>query len=272
VQDFAVPAMSLAIAINDSDEGDAGIHYRLSGIIPVRGDDQRVDVPRKGLTRQSGMVGILPAAEKPQLDNPATGYLVASNQRIVDNGVLSQRFVGYEGARPFRANRIHERLREQLEGGAKRSRDELCSIQQEVGSIEAREVAPILGRHCPTSVSGFSDEYVGRFCAAVADFDGFYTLESTAIPFARLMRAVTEEVLLRHVDVDLMNDVIGETSIQMALHEAIRAADADAAAPALFDDPSTPETEDLADVVAVAAAAALEIVKAEVGENPADWQ
>lgn len=272
VQDFAVPAMSLAIAIKGSDDGEAGIHYRLSGIIPVRGDEQRVDFPRQGLSRQSGFVSVLPATEKPQLDNPATGYLVASNQRIVDNGVLSQRFVGYEGARPFRANRIHERLREQLGGGAKRTRDELCSIQQEVGSIEARELAPILGRLCPTSVSGFSDEFVGRFCEAVADFDGFYTLEANAIPFARLMRAVTEEVLLRHVGVDLMNDVIGETSIQMALHEAIRAADGGGAAPRMFDDPSTPDAEDLSDVVAVAAAVALEIVKAEIGENPANWQ
>jgi penicillin G amidase len=272
VQDFAAPAMSLAIAIKGSDDGDAGIHYRLSGIIPIRGDDQRVDVPRQGLSRQSGFVGVLPAAQKPQLDNPAGGYLVASNQRIVDNGVLSQRFVGYEGARPFRANRIHERLRDLFEGGAKASRDELCSIQQEVGSIEAREVAPILGKHCPDSVGGFNDDVVANFCAAVGDFDGFYTLESTAIPFARLMRAVTEETLLRHMDRDLMDDVITQTFVQMALHEAILAADRGEASPALFDDPETPAVEDLADVVAAAAPQALEIVRAEVGENPADWQ
>lgn len=272
VQDFAAPAMNVAIAIADNDEGDAGIHYRLTGIIPIRGDDQRVDIPRKGVRRDSGFVGVLPASQKPQLDNPASGFLVASNQRIVDNGVLSQRFVGYEGARPFRANRIHERLRELLANGATASRDEICSIQQEVGSIEARELAPILGKHCPASVGGFSDDVVASFCAAVADFDGAYTLESTAIPFARLLRAVVEETLLRHIDEDLMDDVIGISFVQMAIHEAILAADRGEARPALFDDPTTPAVEDFADVVAAAAPVALEIVRAEVGENPADWQ
>ncbi len=271
VQDFAAPAMNVAVAIADNDEGEAGIHYRLSGIIPLRGDDQRVDIPRKGVRRDSGFVGVLPASQKPQLDNPASGYLVASNQRIVDNGVLSQRFVGYEGARPFRANRIHERLREVFSDGPA-SRDALCSIQQDVVSIEARELAPILGSHCPSSVGGFSDEVVANFCAAVADFDGAYTLESTAIPFARLLRAVVEETLLRHVDTDLMDDVIGVSFVQMAIHEAILAADRGEASPALFDDPATPAVEDLADVVAAAAPVALELIRAEVGENPADWQ
>jgi penicillin amidase len=271
VQDFAAPAMNVAVAIADNDEGEAGIHYRLSGIIPLRGDDQRVDIPRTGVRRDSGFVGVLPASQKPQLDNPASGYLVASNQRIVDNGVLSQRFVGYEGARPFRATRIHERLREVL-ADAPVSREALCSIQQDVVSIEARELAPILGSHCPSSVGGFSDEVVANFCAAVADFDGAYTLESTAIPFARLLRAVVEETLLRHVDTDLMDDVIGVSFVQMAIHEAILAADRGEASPALFDDPATPAVEDLADVVAAAAPLALELIRAEVGENPADWQ
>jgi penicillin G amidase len=271
VQDFASPAMNVAVAIADNDEGEAGIHYRLSGIIPLRGDEQRVDIPRKGVRRDSGFVGVLSASQKPQLDNPASGYLVASNQRIVDNGVLSQRFVGYEGARPFRANRIHERLREVFSDGPA-SRDALCSIQQDVVSIEARELAPILGSHCPSSVGGFSDELVANFCAAVADFDGAYTLESTAIPFARLLRAVVEETLLRHVDTDLMDDVIGVSFVQMAIHEAILAADRGEASPALFDDPATSAVEDLADVVAAAAPVALELVRAEIGENPADWQ
>jgi penicillin amidase len=271
VQDFAAPAMNVAVAIADNDEGEAGIHYRLSGIIPLRGDDQRVDIPRKGVRRDSGFVGVLPASQKPQLDNPASGYLVASNQRIVDNGVLSQRFVGYEGALPFRATRIHERLREVL-ADAPVSRDALCSIQQDVVSIEARELAPIFGSQCPSSVGGFSDEVVANFCAAVADFDGAYTLESTAIPFARLLRAVVEETLLRHVDTDLMDDVIGVSFVQMAIHEAILAADRGEASPALFDDPATPAVEDLADVVAAAAPVALELIRAEVGENPADWQ
>lgn len=272
IQHFASPAMNIAFAIAANDEGEAGIHYRLSGIIPIRGDEQRVDVPRSATTRQSGMIGILPSRQKPQLDNPALGYLVAANQRVVDNDVLSQRFVGYEGIRPWRANRIHERLRDLLEGGNKPSRDEICAIQQDIESIEARELAGVLGAHCPTNIEGHSQETVDAFCKAVQDFDGVYDLEATALPFARLSRAVTEVALRRHLDEDLTRDVIGRSFIQMTLHSMLLAADAGTATPALYDDPTTDKVEGLAELVADAARIALDILVAEVGTNPNDWR
>ncbi len=267
LQRFASPAMNVAFAIAENDEGPAGIHYRLNGIVPIRGDEQRVDVPRLGRTRQSGMIGVLPADQKPQLDNPEKGYLVASNQRIVETGALSQRFVGYEGIRPWRAARIHERLEAMLDGGTA-SRDEICSIQQDVTNIEARELAPILGAHCPDSVAGFSDDVVDAFCDAVADFDGVYSLESQAIPFARLMNRVTVQTLRRHMNDDLVDDVIGQSYVQLVLHEAIRSEDTRSI---LFDDPRTDRVEDLDDIVAAATKDALEVMVAEVGQNPDDW-
>ena len=272
VQHFASPAMNLAIAIHDSDGGDAGIHYRLSGIIPVRGDDQRVDIPRSATSRRSGMVGVLPSKQKPQLDNPELGYLVASNQRVVDNNDLSQRFVGYEGIRPWRANRIHERLRELLADGNKPSRDEICVIQQDIESIEARELASVLGKHCPKTVPGYSDDVVGAFCDSVGDFDGVYDLEAQAQPFARLTRAVTEVALSRHLDDDLRDDVIGRSFVQMTLHGLLLAADSGAVSPALYDDPATTKREGIDELVADAAVIALDILTAELGTNPDDWK
>ncbi len=267
LQNFTAPAMNIAFAIAENDEGPAGIHYRLNGIVPIRGDEQRVDVPRLGKTRQSGMIGVLPSEQKPQLDNPEAGFLVAANQRIVENGALSQRFVGYEGIRPWRAARIHERLEDLLEGGTA-SRDEICGIQQDVTNIEARELAPILGGHCPKRIDGFSDDVVAAFCDAVADFDGVYSLEAKAIPFARLMNRVTVQTLRRHMSDDLVGDVIGQSYVQMVLHEVMRSEDTRSI---LFDDPDTDAVEDFDDVVAVAAEEALAVLVAEVGQNPDDW-
>lgn len=270
LQTFTAPSMSVAIAIGENDDGPAGIHYRLGGIIPVRGDvdgpssagGKRVDFPRLATTRSAGFQGILPAEEKPQLDNPPSGFLVAANQRVVDNDVLSQRFVGFEGAKPFRAMRIHERLADLLKDGGTPDPEALLSIQQDVESIEARVLAPILGKHCPDSIDGFPDDVVADFCAAVADFDGVYSKDATAIPFARLYRSVTEAILLQHLDHDLAFEALDQTYVQMSLFDLIQRADAG----------EDVATFDLDDVVARGAEDALWLVQQETGTWESDWR
>lgn len=266
LQTFIAPSMSVVLAISESDEGPAGIHYRLGGLIPVRGGADsgsfRVDFPHDGATRDAGFTGVLDVKQKPQLDDPAAGFIIAANQRIVDNDVLSQRFVGFEGAKPFRALRIRERLEKLLEDGDTPSPAQLLAIQQDVESIEARELAPILGKHCPGSVDGFPDDVVARFCDAVGEFDGVYSADSVAIPFVRLYRAVTEEILLAHVSRDLAEDAISMTAVQMSIFDMLQRADGGESF-ASFD---------LDDVVAKAAESAMWTVQEETGMGEADWR
>jgi penicillin amidase len=267
--------MNVSIALSANDAGPAGIHYRINGVIPVRGDDQRVDFPRLGVTLTSGFTGALPAAQKPQLDNPAAGFFVASNQRIVDDGVLAQRFVGYEGPRFYRASRIHERLAEALAGGATPDAATLLAIQQDITSIEARTLAPVYGARCPTTLANRDADVVARFCAAVATFDGVYTTEAHAIPFVRLHRAFLEVLLRRHLTADLMRDAADQSWVIMAVNALVARAGQDAptdADRALLDNPRTTRVEGFDDVLAEATKEALDVVVKEAGSSDGDWR
>jgi penicillin G amidase len=265
LQDFSAPAMSVNMAFTDGT-----IAYRLSGIVPVRGDAQRVDRPRRGTTRAAGWIGRLPAAEKPQMTNPDKGFIIASNQRVVENDVLTQRSVGFEAARPWRALRIDERLQAALAAG-KPSTEEILSIQQDIVGIDAREAAPILGAHCPAKVEGHDDRRVQAFCAAIAGFDGAYSIDALATPFARTARALALEIFRAHVDEDLALSLASESFSTMALHEIVKAEHAGARSPVL-DDPRTEGREGLDGFMARATKSALELVVAEAGGGESDWR
>jgi penicillin G amidase len=274
LQRFISPSMSFAIALREGTP-DAGVHYRLGGLIPIRGDEQRVDVPRSGTHASAGFVGIVPSHQKPELSHPQKGFLVAANQRIVDNDVLSQRFVGFEGARPFRASKIRERLEAMLEAGSP-TPAELLSIQQETTSLEAQQIAGALGRACPSSVAGHSDELVAAFCAAVTNFDGNFSVDSLgAMPFARLNRHVGEAIVLAQFGAAAGSLLVDSDFARMALHSAYIAVDADAATATtnvLFDDPATPVVENMAHWVAIGAKLALDKLVEEAGGSAEDWR
>lgn len=266
IQDFSAPAMSVNMAFTDGT-----IAYRLSGIIPVRPDGQRADFPRQGTTKDAGWSGRVPAAQKPQATNPAKGYIVATNQRVVENDVLSQQFVGFEGAQPWRAMRVDARVRALIADGKKATTDDLLSIQQDVTAGDALEMAGLLGAHCRGPVAGHDDARVAAFCDAVGAFDGVYTVDAIALPFARLLRELRIEVLRAHVDTDLALDLSTESFVQMAIHQAIKGEAAGTASP-IFDDPDTSIREGLDGFEARALKSALDAVVAEAGGGSGDWR
>lgn len=269
LQLFTAPPMSLGLAFTDGT-----IAYRLSGDLPLRISDEPPGFPRDGRTRQAGWRGPLPPAFKPQLTNPEKGYLVAANQRVVDDDGPQARFVGVEGATPFRARRIHERLEALLEGGNKVSTEDVFAIQQDVESIEARELSEALGAACPSRVEGHPDERVQGLCEALLGFDAQFTTDSLgALPFTWLWDQVKAEVLRAHFgdDDDVINTIGGPTFVQMALHQG--AIDEGAGEPSpLFDDPNTAEREGLSGFVARAIGPVLDALVARAGGSPADWR
>lgn len=267
VQNFTAPAMSVNMAFTDGT-----IAYRLSGIIPVRGDSQRVDFPRNVASRDGGWRGRVPAAQKPQLTNPPKGFINATNQRIVENDVVSQRFVGFEGAKPWRALRVDARVRELIADGKKANTEDILAVQQDIVGIDAQELAPILAEHCKGPVEGHDDNRVAEFCAAVGEFDGVYTVDAIALPFARLSRELHLAVFRAHVHPDLADDLAGQTFAQMAVHEAIKKEHAGEASP-IFDDPNTPNTrEGLDGFVSRGLKVALDAIVADAGGGKGDWR
>jgi penicillin amidase len=265
LQDFSSPSMAVVMAFTDGT-----IAFRLSGIVPLRGDDQRVDFPRRGASRSSGWVGRMPAAQKPQSTNPEKGFIVAANQRVVDNDVLTQRSLGFEEAKPYRAMRITERLTKMLDD-KKPTIDELCSIQQDTVSIEAKKLAPVLAKHCPDHVDGHDDARVQAFCKAIDEFDGDFTLDAVALPYARTAREFILSVFEAHVDNELALDMASTTSIVVAFTDLAVAESKGDVKAAIFDDPRKAGREGLDPFVARAVKRALDKVVADAGGGEGDW-
>jgi penicillin G amidase len=267
LQDFTAPAMNVNMAFTDGT-----IAYRLNGIIPVRGDNQRVDFPRLGTTPEAGWIGRLPAAQKPQLTNPPKGYINATNQRIVENDILSQRFVGFESAKPWRAMRVDARVKELIANGKKANTEDILAVQRDNVGLDAQELAPIFGAHCKGPIDGHDEARVTAFCKAVGDFGGVYTVDATAIPYARLQREFHLEVLRAHVHPDLADDLAGQTFAGMAMHELIKKEHAGEIESPLFDDPKTDAREGLDGFTKRALKIALDAVVADAGGGEGDWR
>lgn len=188
IERFQMAGQSVALAFTDGT-----IAYRLAAYAPRRPDGVTGRTPRDG--SHAVELGVLKQTEKPSLTNPAKGYLVAANQRVVDDGDAQAQAVGTTGAPPHRARRIHERL-EALLGAKKASPDELLELQQDVVSLEARDLVPVLGAACPPATPRHEASQVKAFCAALSGFDGTFSTESLgALPFVATVAALRAQVV-----------------------------------------------------------------------------
>lgn len=267
LQLFTAPPMSLGLAFSDGT-----IAYRLSGDVPLRRSGEPLGFPRDGRTRDAGWRGRLSPEAKPQLQNPARGYLVAANQRVVDDEGPQARYLGMEGATPHRAERIHQRLQALLEGGHLATTEEILAIQQDIESVEARALAGPLGAACPDAVEGHPAERVRGFCEAIRGFDGRFSTESLgALPYTWLWDATRREILRAHLGDDVADQAFGMPHVQMALEAAARSDGPDAPHP-LLDDAASSGHEGLAPFVAKAARTVLDELVARAGAAPQDWR
>lgn len=264
--DELVPHMSmtgqnLALAFKDGT-----IAYRLAGSVAVRASDATTHLPRDGSRSDAGWLGFLGAEFKPQLTNPEAGYIVSSNQRVVDDTWSSMRFVGGVSALYHRAKRIDERLQEFIAGDGIEVQDFL-DLQLDHTSVEARKLAPILGKACPASVEGYSDEFATEFCEAIRDFDGVYSLENTsALPYTALLEELRYVILDELLDdEDLAKRHRNYQATVGAVERALIAVDAGEPAP-FFEPLGLEKYMDLA------AKRALSRVDETAGQRREDWR
>jgi penicillin amidase len=261
VEKIAVSAQNVSLAFTDGT-----IAYRLAALAPVRKSGESTHLPRDGRTRAAGWDGVVPAAQLPQLTNPERGFIVTANQRVVE----SDGPLGRHAADPYRARRITERVQALL-AERKPGAEELLAIQQDAVGVDAREFAPLLGRHCPESVPGQPAERVTSFCAALRDFRGAFEVGSRgALAYAVMHDEIRRAVLETHFGEELLKQLMDVTSLRGAVDDALREELAGRGSP-LFDDPRTPAREGLAPFVATAAARGLNELAPKLGGDPSSW-
>lgn len=78
--DWQVPSQNFLYA-----DVDGNIGYVLPGRVPIRAADHDGLTPVDGSTRRYVWQGYLPYEHMPRLFNPARGYIVAANQRVVSD-------------------------------------------------------------------------------------------------------------------------------------------------------------------------------------------
>jgi penicillin amidase len=112
------------------------IGWQATGLVPVRPNwPGLLPVPGDG---RFEWAGFLPASELPSLHNPESGFIATANQDNLPEDYPHQ--VGFQWADPFRFLRISE----VLGSGRKLSLSEMMDLQQDVLSLPARRLVPLL--------------------------------------------------------------------------------------------------------------------------------
>ncbi len=121
---------------------DGNIGYIGPGHIPVRvlGDDGMLPVP--GWDSKHEWRGWIPFDKLPQIYNPADGYIVTANNRVV--GKQYPYLLSNDWAPPYRANRIIALLEQMSSNGKKPTVDDMQRIQADQISTQAQELLPLL--------------------------------------------------------------------------------------------------------------------------------
>ena len=113
------------------------IGFVAPGRLPVRARG-RGHLPAPGWTGTHDWVGYIPFDELPHAENPASGRIISANHRITPKGY--PHFITDTWVPPYRAKRIGELL----EGGTGHTVGSLTDIQQDLVSLGARRILPVL--------------------------------------------------------------------------------------------------------------------------------
>ena len=136
LKDFVAPSQNMVFADNLGNIGYIG-----PGRIPIRAQgDGSVPVP--GWDSQYEWTGYIPFDKLPQAFNPAAGYIVTANNRVVGDDYPY--FITNDWAPPYRAQRITELLLQLAGDSDKLTLADMARIQGDQRSAQARELLPFL--------------------------------------------------------------------------------------------------------------------------------
>ena len=129
--------------------GIAPIRNHFSGLVPVPGDGSHE------------WQGYLEIKKKPNVFNPALGYIITANENLVDREYPYPEAIGYKWSDPVRGDRIAELF----ESGRKMTMTDMMNIQNDHLSITARTLIPLL-----RTVKS-SDEHTEQCRKMILDWD-----------------------------------------------------------------------------------------------------
>ena len=138
--------------------GIAPIRKNFSGLVPVPGDGRYE------------WDAYLPIIRKPNINNPAKGFIATANQNVIPENYARWDAMAYRWADPFRGYRINE----VLGSGKKFSMEDMMNLQTDYLSIPARTLLPLLAN------LSFTDSLAIKARKYLLDWN--YVLDKESIP------------------------------------------------------------------------------------------
>ncbi|MEQ1506550.1 MAG: penicillin acylase family protein [Myxococcota bacterium] len=120
------------------------IGYHAAGRIPVRPDGDTGQWPVEGWTTAHDWVGEIPFDALPQVRDPASGFVVTANNRVVGDDYPYT--ITHDWGDPFRAARLTDRLA----AAGPLTIDDAAALQRDTFSVQADELVPFLQAAKPT--------------------------------------------------------------------------------------------------------------------------
>ena len=135
LREFHSPQQNMVFA-----DVDGNIGFIAPGRIPIRkpGNDLMGQAPAPGWEAKYDWSGFLDFEDLPQTYNPATGYVVTANHKIVPEGY--KHYITSEWYPPYRA----ERIEQLVIGTEKHTLASFGKVQADTVSLQAREILPLL--------------------------------------------------------------------------------------------------------------------------------
>ncbi len=168
LDDFLGPAQNVVWA---SAGGDIG--WRATGLVPLRRPGTDGGLPYDGADGANDWKGFLSPSQLPRVVNPASGYLVTANNRVIGTSFpvpVSTHFWS-----SVRARRIRDLIETATKGGAKLDRRAIETMQLDIVSEPMRRLVEAFEPYLPpdlaklfTGWDGSADSETPRFLVARA--------------------------------------------------------------------------------------------------------
>lgn len=175
------------------------ISYLMRGKLPVR-SMSNAWAPVPGWTGEHEWQGFVPFEEAPRSRNPAGGYIVTANNRVI--GASYPHYIGMDFAPDFRARALNERLTQLSDAGAA----EMESLHATRESLLAKQIVPLL-----LAVQA-SDEVEARAQRLLAEWDCSMDRDAAApTVYAAAMTELVRTVSARLIGPGLTAEALGGT-------------------------------------------------------------
>lgn len=251
ISNFNAPQQNMLYA-----DIDGNIGYYAPALVPIRKpeNDAHGLVPVPGWKARYDWNGYLPFDQLPQAFNPAKGYLMTANHKIVDSAYPHH--ITHEWTLPYRARRITELLEDTQKHSVK-------SFKKMHGDVQSRMVTDILPVILPTTPL---DEPSAKALALLSGWTGEMTATDNApLIFSAWIRSLNKHVyqdeLAEHFEANwrlrplFMENVLKDRNGQSRW----------------CDDINSVQKENCADMLSLSLQTALEDLTARYGDDMSEW-